>query len=87
MHIYIYIYTYIYTYVYMYIYIYMYVYIYVYVYIHIRMNKYVFISGMWTLSENYEKLCRVFKTKNWNGAIEFINEASIIAEGPVYIYI
>mmetsp|Transcript_34957 Transcript_34957/g.33237 ORF Transcript_34957/g.33237 Transcript_34957/m.33237 type:complete len:128 (-) Transcript_34957:65-448(-) len=39
--------------------------------------------GMWTLSENYEKISRVFKTKNWNGAIEFINEASAIAEGPV----
>lgn len=36
--------------------------------------------GVWKLSEDRSKISMEFVTRNWKGAIAFINEASIIAE-------
>ena len=37
-------------------------------------------SGIWKLSEDHLKITMEFKTRNWKGAVAFINEASEIAE-------
>lgn len=36
--------------------------------------------GVWTLADDYMKITMEFKTRNWKGAIAFINEISVIAE-------
>lgn len=36
--------------------------------------------GMWRLTDDDQKIVLEFKTRNWNGAIAFINEMSVLAE-------
>jgi pterin-4a-carbinolamine dehydratase len=37
-------------------------------------------TGVWQVSEDYVKISRTFKCRNWQGAVDFINQASVIAE-------
>jgi pterin-4a-carbinolamine dehydratase len=38
------------------------------------------VTGVWQVSEDYMKISRTFKCRNWQGAVDFINQASVIAE-------